>query len=159
MLFRSGVTTNLEQKTCMISTKNLKDGTLWYLPPEVLVTERGEPNALDVYAWGITLYQLLTGRTADELEKDGILRRTDYKAFLDNVQKLRVKEDPDNSIGKKIIEILQKIFSLDPKNRPNFSRIVSMLSTEGYPSNELEETKKKLSEVTKEKGNFFINCR
>ena len=118
-----GVAMSFDQKTRLFSTKNLKGGTLIYLPPEVLEKEKGKPAAVDVYSWGITLYQLLTRRTCDLLENDMDIRTANYKAFLKNVMSLKIERDPDEAIKKKVANILPKVLDFDPKKRPNFPEI------------------------------------
>ena len=149
-----GVAMVIDSKTLMFKTKSLKGGTLIYLPPEVLKSQQGEPTAVDVYAWGITLYQLLTGQTEADLEKDIDLRKTNYKSFLENVQNFEVKRDPDGSIKKKASEILQKVLDLNPKLRPNFSTISTILSNEESVKDELKRIKQILLKVIQERDKF-----
>ena len=151
-LMNFGVDMSIDLKTRMLTTKDPKGEAFAYLPPEVLENQRGEPTAVDVYSWGITLYQLLTGRTQDQLNDDIKVRKSNYEAFLKNVQSLKINGDSDGSIKKRAIDILQKVLDPNPKLRPNFSMITIMLLTEG--SQELEGIKEKLFQVTKERDEF-----
>ena len=150
---------SFDRKDHMHKKIHLKGETVPYLPPEVLETRQGEPTAVDIYCWGISLYQLLNGWTDEELLENIAIRKANYKAFLDNVKKLKVKEDPDGSIGKKAVEILLKVLSLNPRDRPDFKKLVEILSGKEDTKHKLETTEKKLQEVIKERGNLSINSR
>ena len=145
-----GVSMKFDTKTSMLVTKELMGGTSLYLPPEVLETEKGKPTTVDAYSWGITLYQLLTGRTKDNLIKDQKLQTPNYKAFLDNVQKFLDENVTDENVKRKAKIILPKVLAFNPNERPNFFEIIKMLSTEEEYKQELEKTKQILEETKQE---------
>ena len=145
-----GVTRELnENNTLTLKTEEFNSAMI-YLPPEFSDSNKRIPAAVDAYSWGIVLYQLLTGRTEKELVED----IQSYGAFLDNVRNLKVKGDPDRSITKKAVSILVKVLDLNPRRRPNFRQIVSMISTEESYNDKLEKTNRELLEVAKERDEF-----
>ena len=146
-----GVAMSFDHKTSMFTTKDLKGATLLYLAPEILEGKSSEPTAVDVYAWGITLYQLLTGRTENELIDDLDTRRKDHKTFLKNAMNLKIKRDPSGAVKNKAMDILPKVLDYEPKKRPTFSMINAMFMSEESCKNELEKANQKLSQVIKER--------
>ena len=63
-------------------------GTTRYLPPEVLNQKKAWAGRIDIYTWGMTLYQLLTRKDDRTLEEEIPIRLTNYPKFLDNIKKL-----------------------------------------------------------------------
>jgi len=98
-----------------------------YSPPEI---HRMVPpyviNSIDVYCRGMTIYQLATGDTEIQLANyvnQYKIRDKDYSKFIDIVKGMKLKNDPDLSISKKLSGILIKVLDLNPKNRPSFAEI------------------------------------
>ena len=129
-------------------------GTTRYLPPEVLNETKAWAGRIDIYTWGMTLYQLLTKKNDLALEKEINIRlnRVSYPKFLENVKKIQIKSDP--TLQKKIIEILLKVLSFDHKMRPTFEQIENELNDKEYYVETLKEIREKLSEALREKDKY-----
>ena len=139
--------------TSMITTKFLKGVTLPYLAPEVVDTYKGHPTPIDVYAWGMTLYQLLTHKSMDDILDENEIRKKDYNEFLNNVRNLNVKENTPKVLRQKAIKILLQVLSQDPEERPSFAKLNEKLVDIEYYKNQVRNLKKNLMDVTRERGN------
>ena len=134
-----GISMSFDKKSQMLTTKTMKGATFPYLAPEVFGTYKGHPTPVDVYAWGISLYQLLTNKSMDDLERETELRMKDYKGFLKNVENLKVKANTPPFLKQKAIKILLQTLSFNPKERPSFGEL-----TEEFMG---EEQKKNINEL------------
>ena len=68
-------------------------GTVWYLPAEVLQLKEAGPEA-DVYALGLTCYQMLTGRLPHQEQLRAIAPDDTRRPDLDALLRLRLREVP-----------------------------------------------------------------
>ena len=148
-----------DSKARMLTTKSLRGGTIPYLPPEVVKNRKGEPIAIDVYCWGITLYSLLAGLTYDQLCDDEELRKNDYNGFLDKVSKLKAKNDTDGRVSKKAVRILDNALSFDPKKRPTFNKLLNEVESPEFYRNRINRMNKELQKSIKERSRINCNSR
>lgn len=90
------------------------DGSVPFMPPEVILGQPHDPFKADVWAIGVTLFIIATGR----FPWDG----NDRKSLCDNL----LKEDPKTELLQ--IEEYAKIVSLclqkDPNNRPTIDELL-----------------------------------
>jgi eukaryotic-like serine/threonine-protein kinase len=91
-------------------------GTLAYLPPEVFHAQRAEPAAMDVYAFGLLLYEALTGSrgfapapgmAAEEAAQDIAERKRRLGPF-----------DPGERFPHRLREVVRSATHPDPTRRP-----------------------------------------
>ena len=158
-MFDFGVSMKFNTKSRMLSTKTIKGGTEPYLSPEVINNRQGRPSAIDVYGWGMTLLHLASGKTPEQFEELARFRPLSYSAFLENVQKLKLKNDTNGHLTKKIIEILQKVLSNKPEDRPTFEKLLTMLPNEKLYKDEAQKLNTSLSAITRERGKINKNSR
>ena len=95
-----------------------------YSPPEIIKSEKAYPEKINVYNWGIILYQVITNKTSVELETSGI----SYETIMDDIRELQI-EDYDKP---KLIEVLSRTLGEDPNERPSFKQLKSILTNENY---------------------------
>jgi eukaryotic-like serine/threonine-protein kinase len=100
-------------------------GTLAYLPPEVFRRQRAGPAAMDVYAFGLLLYEALTGsrgfsarpgQTPDEVEHDIAERKRQQGPF-----------DPGERFPHRLREVVRSATDPDPARRPAMGFVRSSL--------------------------------
>jgi len=102
------------------------DEMIAYAPPEILLGERNYPTKIDIYTWGMCLYQLVMDLTCDELKKKIKLRQHSktYKDFLLEIGNMRLR---DKGVSKDlenwVKEVLLKVLNFNPQKRPTFSDI------------------------------------
>ena len=148
-----GTSMILDKKSQMLTIKFLKGATYPYLAPEVFVIHQGRPTPIDVYAWGISLYQLLTNKSMIDIDTETGFRRKDYDGFLKNVKNLKVKKDTPEDLRQKAIKILLQVLNYDPGKRPSFAELAKMLVDAEYYKNQVMNLNERLADVTRERGN------
>jgi len=121
-----GISKSRHSKTLIIQNSNMKY-TYAYCPPEIH-QERVQLGKVDVYCWGMTIYQLITGKSEKKLNNE--VRRyklpgKDYNKFLDIVRSIKLIND--NNISKQIIPMLLDVLSEDPEKRPEFKDLNAQL--------------------------------
>lgn len=111
-------------------------GTIQYMAPE-LFRDVCYNNKIDVYAFGVLMYEVVTGKMAykELLEADDF--NTFY--FAQKIRKgLRPTFDPSDSINPNFKEMIESCWSHDPKDRPTFEEIFEKLSLRNR--NEMNES-------------------
>ena len=110
--------------------------TYCYCPPEILHKDilNGDMNfvleKIDVYCWGMTMYCLITGKNDEELANEVDLYKEmgkDYNKFMQILDGIVIKDDPDQSLTKFFIPILKKSLEKNPTDRPSFAEIKKKL--------------------------------
>jgi len=98
-----------------------------YLPPEVLNNPKEiSVNKIDIYSWGMTMYQFLNKLTNEELAAQLSLFKgnpKNYKNFFDMINAIELTEDRDKIITKFLRNILSQALSENPKERPTFKEL------------------------------------
>lgn len=99
-------------------------GTLYYMAPEI-IAEKEYNYKVDVYSYSLIVYELITGN----------LPIVDSGSFKQMQSVLNGKR-PDVSMIKDqaALQFLQKCWSNDPEERPNFKEIVDSLCSEQFYS-------------------------
>lgn len=94
-----------------------KIGTPLYIATELLEDKEHYGTGIDVYAFGILAYEIVTGiEPFSEKRKPATL-------------KTLVKNFPEN-ITEKMKELVSRCWSRDAKERPTFDEIFQLLSTD-----------------------------
>jgi len=102
------------------------DDMIAYAPPETLLGERNYPTKIDIYTWGMCLYQLVMDITHDELKEEMKLRQNckTYEDFLSKIRNIRLR---DKGVSKDledwVKEVLLNVLNFNPQNRPTFNDI------------------------------------
>lgn len=98
-----------------------------YYPPEAVGLRDYEPGKVDVYCWGMSLYQLVTRKSERELEEETRLFRLSedkYDQFLELVRKVKVEKEP---LNKLLVEVLLLTLDWDCRKRPDFAELSSLV--------------------------------
>lgn len=92
------------------------EGARQYLPPEFF--EKNEFNAekADIYAFGVTLYNLIFGGDFPELKKE----KNNNSYFFPEVEKLEQLTESDKKL---LDDLLSQCLETDPEKRPNLKTI------------------------------------
>lgn len=105
-----GIARLADEKSNEITKVGTKVGTLYYMAPE-LIKEGTISPLIDIYALGVTLYQLLTGRVP-------FIGNTEYEIIQGHLD----KEPPPltslvKDVPKELVDIVYKALAKNPKNR------------------------------------------
>jgi len=123
-----------------------------YSPPEVIKNERGHPVKIDVFCWGMSLYQLITKKSIKHLEDELKLRKKDHRQFLEQIKAIKISGNPD--LTRKTREILLRVLNEEYKKRPTFTELCELLqdgkTEELERSRNLREQAAKNNEEVKE---------
>jgi len=125
-----------------------------YAPPELFQGDRNYPTKIDIYVWGMCLYQLITDMTNDVMKQKISLRRDErtYKQFLSEIKNLKLRDKGvDVQLQKWVKSVLLRVLSYNPEKRPNFRAIKNEanMDTLVYKA-EINQHRR----VVKDKGNF-----
>ncbi|XP_024959670.1 calcium-dependent protein kinase 19-like [Cynara cardunculus var. scolymus] len=96
-----------------------KVGTAFYVAPEVL-RRQGYGKEVDIWSAGVILYMLLTGVPPFYGEKE----RDIFYAILSADSVLDMKNHPWPSISNNAKELVKKMLSVDPTNRPSAAAVL-----------------------------------
>jgi len=94
-----------------------------YAPPELFQGERNHLTKIDIYVWGMCLYQLITDMTDDVMKQKITLRSNQrtYQEFLSEIKNLRLtNKGVDVQLQKWVKSVLLRVLSYHPEKRPNF---------------------------------------
>ena len=135
----------------MFHTEQMTGATFEYSPPEAIKNRKGEPAKVDVYCWGMCLYQLITYKTCENIGEEQKLRETNHAMFLKNVSEIPIKGD--ENFRKEVITLLLKALSTDPRIRPSFADLKLMIrGSEAITINpKIEELQKLINSTIKER--------
>ena len=112
-------------------------GSAPYMSPEQIQGQKHIDNRTDIYSLGITLYEMITGRTPFEGKKDS---ESDFKIKLAHVQE--IPPDPRLFIGEipaHIVKLLMKCLAKSPSKR--FQTVREVIDTLYRPSSKIVENK------------------
>eukprot|EP00826_Nyctotherus_ovalis_P022083 TRINITY_DN17232_c0_g1_i3.p1 TRINITY_DN17232_c0_g1~~TRINITY_DN17232_c0_g1_i3.p1 ORF type:complete len:418 (-),score=71.41 TRINITY_DN17232_c0_g1_i3:760-2013(-) len=106
---------------------NVSPNASVYAPPELQEKlELPSAEKIDVYYWGMTMYQLMTRKSVGELGKESKMYKTvngKYNAFLENVKAISLVNDTNKKISNALISILLEVLSGNPEKRPGYKEI------------------------------------
>jgi len=97
-----------------------------YAPPELFQGDRNYPTKIDIYVWGMCLYQLITDMTNDVMKQKISLRKNErtYGEFLSEIKNLKLTDKGvDVKLQKWVKSVLLRVLSYHPEKRPNFRTI------------------------------------
>ena len=101
-------------------------GTLWYASPQQLAGERPAPED-DIYALGVTLYELLTGSLPLEAETpDELIEKVRMELPQPVPERLRTL-GRRNEVPSKLLALVQRCLEKDPLLRPKTREIAKLL--------------------------------
>jgi len=151
-----GVSQKLKEKTFLMKTitKEMKGGTLIYCPPEVSPGSKVVFGPVDMYCWGMTFYQLITGINMEQMNDESEKYRkqgNDYKIFMKMISELKIDGDVIGHQSKILSDILLRVLDYNPKNRPTFNALLDIFGKpvkmgKGKVQAEDENMNKKLKE-------------
>eukprot|EP01022_Parablepharisma_sp_SALTPOND_P005988 TRINITY_DN124374_c0_g1_i1.p1 TRINITY_DN124374_c0_g1~~TRINITY_DN124374_c0_g1_i1.p1 ORF type:complete len:574 (+),score=49.06 TRINITY_DN124374_c0_g1_i1:228-1949(+) len=125
-----GVSKDLKEKTMLFKTfhtfsTKIIGGTSVFLPPEIIRrTGNYVLGKFDVYCWGMTIYQLITGKSIEEMTKEvEMFKETgkDYAGFVKVLKGIKLEGDTEGHYTKMIIYVLKKVLDLVSEQRPSFT--------------------------------------
>lgn len=99
-------------------------GTAHWMAPEVLLSAPDYDQKVDVYSYGIFLWELLTG---DMPYKDMKQSQITVGVTMENMRPPLPENGPS-----RIIELIQSCWHNSPSERPTMSRVVAMLALPKY---------------------------
>lgn len=134
-----GISTNMRSTLRRNSTRSMNQnssgGSLPYMGPEMFTSRPESVKATDIWAFGVTLYELITG----ELPFFG----------QGGVMMLRGAEAPElDCQDENIVALVRACLSKETWDRPTAEEIVTMAETECFIGRKKEEPKKKDDEKT-----------
>ena len=110
--------------------------TLLYMAPEILRGETKLSTAVDVYAFGILAYEIITGKVPYEFGE------TISPFILTNKVIDGYRPRLTSIVPYKIQKLIEKCWSQNPENRPSFDEIFEALSSNlTYQEGTIEEEK------------------
>jgi len=102
------------------------DEMIAYAPPEMFIGERSYPTKIDIYTWGMSLYQLVMDLTYDELKEKIKLRlhSKTYEDFLLEIRNIRLaNKGVSKNLENWVKEVLLRVLDFNPQKRPTFNGI------------------------------------
>lgn len=122
----------------ILSSANTREERIYFLeycPPEVhRKTGKYFFDSIYVYSWGMSIYQLASGKLLGELIEENEkykAKNKNYKDFLKLVRGITMANDGLNLITNGVVEVLLKALSEDPKERPSFKELSREFSKGG----------------------------
>lgn len=133
-------------------------GSFPYIPPEIINCEdlSKADASVDIFAFGVILYNLLTGKQMFAKDYKNPLPRSDIIEKYNNDERPSLEKYQKDD--KKICDLIEKCWQTDPNKRPNIEEVTQYLSrienvfnkTEKQPFFEyIEFVNKKLEENLK----------
>lgn len=108
-------------------------GTPYYMAPELFNPDAVYGASVDVYAYGMTLYQMISGKIP--------WLGFSFTQIMNKVQgSLRPKFNPNVKISEKMKALIERCWSQNPFDRPSFAEIFLLLS------NDFEHSSEKVNE-------------
>ena len=119
------MSTSFESKTGLHKTTVVNDNTELYSPPEVINNKKDCPIKIDVFCWGMTLYQLITNKSIENLKDEFKLRKENHQQFLEQIKSIKIPGNRD--LTWKAKEILLFVLNEEYKERPTFTELCELL--------------------------------
>ena len=110
-----------------------KGRTDLYTAPEVIRNsgKTGKrPVKIDVFCWGMSLYQLIANKSFKDLEEDYNLRvqSKDYPKFLEKIENIKIRGNNNNdNLKRKVREVLFYVLNEKHEGRPTFIDLCDLL--------------------------------
>jgi len=97
-----------------------------YAPPEVFQGSRNYPTKIDIYNWGMCLYQLVSGLSHEELKQKAKKRRNErgHDEFLAEIKNLQLIDKEVNSeLESWVKDALLTTLQFNPEKRTTFTKL------------------------------------
>lgn len=112
-------------KTAQTLSKEVIGYTPAYCPPEVHSRYSIDaPKKINVYCWAMTIYQLFTAKSAEELANETANYKTpgkDYNLFTASIERGDFMGKEGANLNEFIVAVLVQALNKDPGKRPRFS--------------------------------------
>jgi len=95
-----------------------------YAPPEIFQGNRNYPTRIDIYNWGMCLYQLVSGLSHEELKQKAKKRRNErgHDEFLAEITNLQlVNEQVNSELENWVKDALLTTLQFNPEKRTTFA--------------------------------------
>ncbi|KAK8842445.1 hypothetical protein M9Y10_026031 [Tritrichomonas musculus] len=121
-------------------------GTLPYMGPEIFLNKRCT-NKVDVYAFGILMYEVIC---EDDLYPEIMDKQSLTKEFKKKVALSKSRPEFKKEVKNLIKRLIQKCWSQEPSDRPNFDEIFEKLTNNKYFLDNVDEDRvqKYVEEIT-----------
>ncbi len=100
-----------------------------YAPPESFTSAPVNMlNKIDVYGWGMTIYELASRKSFEKLTKEvkkykEPFNEAKYKKFLAKVKELSIPGDLTGNLTAMLVPVLMKALAFNPAERPSFAEL------------------------------------
>ena len=97
-----------------------------YWPPEANNPKKIIPGKMDVYSWGISLYQALTKISESNLTNERKLKaksEKNHNVFTDKINDIKIEGDTDGSLKRWAVDVLTKSLKFKPSDRSTFEEL------------------------------------
>ncbi len=128
-----------------------------YAPPEVLCMGGYVREKVDIYSWGMIMYQLVTGESeyqlrleADTFKRPG--KMLDYAGFRGNVRGIKLDGDGKSPAAQLVVQLLDQALSFDPLRRPTFAGLRAAIGGDA-PAEKMEKAAEEVKTVEEEPRN------
>jgi tRNA A-37 threonylcarbamoyl transferase component Bud32 len=112
----------MEADVTRITQQGMTFGTVSYAPPEWISPEKLDPERWDIYALGVVLWEMLTGRVAFPVSGEGSARQQAMQVIIgkQNADPL----DPGPQFRTDIRQLVAEMTAADPDQRPDSAAAV-----------------------------------
>ena len=105
-------------------------GTLQWMAPEVFRGDQNYTNAVDVYSFGIVMWELATRKTPWKDIEGGSVETVLFDELNDALKHGRRPAIPDYVLAEHgaFVAVMRRCWAGDPVNRPSFAVVASALA-------------------------------
>ncbi|XP_060173447.1 protein LYK5-like [Lycium barbarum] len=142
---------SLAKETDTSGTTRKVVGTTGYMAPEYLETG-SVTSKMDIYAFGVVLLELVTGKDAVIVEEGGetllsvavaaVMEGENAETVLDGFIEAHMREDDDLEIAFPVASLSLRCLTQEPSNRPSMEEMVSCLLKIQVNVHKTEQTSK-----------------
>ncbi|CDW78665.1 protein kinase domain containing protein [Stylonychia lemnae] len=106
-----------------------QEGTIYYLPPESLAYEKYKPKPMDIWAFGVSLYNYLT------------LKQPFFGELEEEIKNRILNEEPQyfDWFSDDLKDLLKKVLEKDPNKRLDINGVLDHIWMQNEPEEEFEE--------------------
>ncbi|KAH0793071.1 TKL family protein kinase [Histomonas meleagridis] len=147
-----GFSRKIEKKAVM--TKNI--GTPHWMAPEILNSSGRYDTKVDVYSYGIVLWEILTHKTPYQgIESDA--KRIIQEVITNDIRPTLSETD----CGKGLYKLITTCWARDPNERPTFKQILEYFKSGEifYPNADMNVVMKHITESLKEDAKDIIEIK
>lgn len=125
VLMDFGLAKSQDPNATQLTEEGMRVGTPYYMPPEVLLGKSDSGAAQDVYALGLVLYEVATGKSMGELDTLG---HGPIQRVRDGLPPL---VDMGGGQAPQVEALVERCLSPEPSARPTAAELVAALSRLG----------------------------